>query len=203
MKSKDKTAEPRKNKFCREKFINFIVAKEIVKIGNFTLKSGLKSNIFFNFGVVDNGADMAILGEFYADYIFENYNDCDILYGPAYKGISLAVSASITLYYKYGKSTKVVYNRKEEKLHGEGGKLVGNCKQGRVVILDDVATDCATKYETLSLLRQQSGLDIIGILVGVDREEFDSKSGLSCTHNFSDSSGITILSLCKKSDVLV
>lgn len=202
MKFKNKVVTSMKDEFCRDKFIDFVIEKKIVKIGDFTLKSGLKSKIFFNFGVINDGPNMAILGEFYADYIFENYNDCDTLYGPAYKGISLAVSASIALYHKYNKLTKVVYNRKEEKSHGEGGVLVGDCRQGRVVILDDVATDCATKFGTLSLLRQQANFDIVGIVVGIDREEYNPESKLSYTHDFSDSTGIDILSLCKKSDIL-
>lgn len=192
--------------FSRQEFINFVMDNGIVKIGDFTLKSGKKSKVFFNFGVVDTGKKLSTLGAFFASYIVDNYLDCenpvDTIYGPAYKGINLALATSIALYNTYGVDIPFLYDRKEVKSHGEKGSWVGSTSGKNVLIIDDVITDCATKHVSIEKLGN-IGLNIKGILVGIDREEFNQETQLSYAHDFYDNTGIDILSLCRKSDIFI
>jgi orotate phosphoribosyltransferase len=200
-KKEQKMKDTNKGAFNRENYIDFIVSRGVAGVKKVTLKSGKNSNLFFNFGVIDDIADQITLGEFFSDYIHENYKNYDAIYGPAYKGISIALMAAAALYRSYSHKVKVLYDRKEEKIHGEEGSLIGTWKKDdRVLMLDDVFTDGATKREAVYKLNA-FGLEVTGVLVGIDREEMH-EDGLTCSHEFSDASSIGVLSLCKKSDIL-
>lgn len=198
----------RKHEFDQQRYVDFLVSKDVVKVGNFTLKNGSTSNVFFDFGAIKKGNDLLVLGSHFASYISEVFKDqilqiptYDVIYGPAYKGISLALATSMMLAQEHHIYTSYLYDRKEIKPHGEGGKLIGEFGKGkRVLIIDDVITDCKTKYDTVKKLTD-SGLNVVGVVVGLDREEFNQKTELSCRHSFSDETGVELMSLCRKSDI--
>jgi len=175
-----------------------------VKFGEFTLKSGKKSNIFFDFGQLMYGSELTALGRYFADFIAKNSLDTsDVLFGPPYKGINIAIATSIALYEKYGQSIPYAYNRKAEKDHAEGGKIVGfDLSAARsALILDDVFTDGGTKYETLEILSRFQNLTIRAIVVGVDREEVD-QDGKAYRSVFEGKTGVKVLAITSKSEVL-
>ena len=185
-------------------FAKFIAGTNAVKFGDFTLKSGKKSNIFFNFGEIALGSELIQLGNFFADFIVENsLYDVDVLFGPAYKGINISLATSIGLYQQYNISIPFAYNRKIKKTHAEGGQFVGyNLRRANsVLVLDDVITDGGTKYEVIEMLSSFPKLTIKAIIVGVDREEIDF-NGEVCRTKFIKDTGIDVLALTTKSEVL-
>ena len=185
-------------------FAKFITRTNAVKFGDITLKSGKKSNIFFNFGDIFLGKEIIQLGYFFADFIVDNSLDkVDVLFGPAYKGINISIATSIGLYQKYNISIPFSYNRKTKKNHAEGGQFVGYdlTKANTALVLDDVITDGGTKYEAIEMLSAFPNLTIKAMIVGVDREERDS-SGELCRLKFIDKTGIDLLALTTKSEVL-
>jgi len=185
-------------------FAQFIAATNAVRFGDFTLKSGKKSNIFFNFGEIVQGNELIQLGNFFADFIVSNSLDkVDVLFGPAYKGINIALATSIALFEKYTIRIPFAYNRKTEKTHAEGGKFIGYdlSKASTALVLDDVITDGGTKYEAIDMLSSFPNLTIKAMIVGVDREE-KYPSGESCRTTFIEKTGINLLALTTKSEVL-
>lgn len=158
----------------QERFIEFMVEAEVLTFGDFTTKSGRKTPYFINTGKYRTGAHMARLGEFYAETIRAEFgNDVDVLFGPAYKGIPLVVTASVALSEKHGQEVAFCFNRKEVKDHGEGGSLVGHkLRDGdRVVIVEDVTTAGTSIRETVPLLKAAAEVDVVGLVVSVDRME--------------------------------
>ncbi len=158
----------------REDFILFMVRSGVLTFGDFITKSGRKTPFFINTGNYKSGSDIAKLGEFYADTINEKIgDDFDILYGPAYKGIPLSVSASIALYQKYGFNKCFSFNRKEQKDHGEGGLIIGSkpADGDRIVIIEDVVTAGTSVRESINLLKSISDIEIKAVVVSVDRME--------------------------------
>ncbi|MDY6856477.1 MAG: orotate phosphoribosyltransferase [Thermodesulfobacteriota bacterium] len=185
-------------------FAQFIAGTNAVKFGNFTLKSGKKSNIFFNFGEIFFGSELIQLGNYFADYIVQNsFDKVDVIFGPAYKGINICLATSIGLYQKYNVSIPFAYNRKVSKTYAEGGQFVGYdlSKVNRILILDDVITDGGTKYEAIDMLSNFPNASIIAMLVGVDREERDS-AGEFYRGKFIKDTGINLFALTTKSEVL-
>jgi orotate phosphoribosyltransferase len=185
-------------------FAKFIARTNAVKFGDITLKSGKKSNIFFNFGDIFLGREIIQLGSFFADFIVDNSLDkVDVLFGPAYKGINISIATSIGLYQKYNISIPFAYNRKAKKNHAEGGQFVGYdlTKANTALVLDDVITDGGTKYEAIEMLSAFPNLTIKAMIVGVDREERDSNGEL-CRLKFINKTGIDLLALTTKSEVL-
>lgn len=185
-------------------FAKFISGTNAVKFGDITLKSGKKSNIFFNFGDIFLGREIIQLGSFFADFIVDNSLDkVDVLFGPAYKGINISIATSIGLYQKYNISIPFAYNRKTKKNHAEGGQFVGYdlTKANTALVLDDVITDGGTKYEAIEMLSAFPNLTIKAMIVGVDREERD-ENGELCRLKFIDKTGIDLLALTTKSEVL-
>lgn len=168
-------------------FIEFLKKTKGISYGDFTLKSGLRSTVFADFGVIGSAYYWSKIGDFFADYIVDNNLDkFDTIFGPAYKGIMIALATSLSLYYKYDKYVNVSFNRKEEKDHGEKGIFLG-CdlnEASNIIIVDDVFTTGGTKYETLDLLSYFNNLKVEYVLVGVDRhepgklEEFENKTGI-------------------------
>jgi orotate phosphoribosyltransferase len=162
------TADPRP-----EKFIEFALACGVLSFGDFTTKSGRKTPYFFNAGRFDRGGALLRLAGFYADTILASRNrgvlQFDMLFGPAYKGISLAAATAMALAER-GVDVPFSYNRKEAKDHGEGGVLVGAPLDGRVLIIDDVITDGAAKRESVALIRAHAA-EPAGVVIMLDRRE--------------------------------
>ena len=158
----------------KEEFIHFMVEANVLKFGSFTLKSGRKSPFFMNAGAYTTGSQLLRLGEYYAKAIHNAYgDDFDILFGPAYKGIPLAVAASMAYYRLYGKEIRYSSNRKEFKDHGDAGIMLGEpLKDGdRIVIIEDVTTSGKSIAETFPVLKAQADVQIIGLMVSLNRME--------------------------------
>ena len=158
----------------KEEFIRFMVEANVLKFGSFTLKSGRKSPFFMNAGAYTTGSQLLRLGEYYAKAIHNAYgDDFDILFGPAYKGIPLAVAASMAYYRLYGKEIRYSSNRKEFKDHGDAGIMLGEPpKDGdRIVIIEDVTTSGKSIAETFPVLKAQADVQIIGLMVSLNRME--------------------------------
>lgn len=158
----------------KKEFIEFMVDSDVLKFGEFTLKSGRKSPFFMNAGAYVTGAQLRKLGRYYAEAIHDNYGvDFDVLFGPAYKGIPLAVATSIAFSELYGKEIRYCSNRKEAKDHGDVGILLGsNLNDGdRVVIIEDVTTSGKSIEETFPILRAQANVDVVGLMVSLNRQE--------------------------------
>ncbi|MEE3480872.1 MAG: orotate phosphoribosyltransferase [Lachnospiraceae bacterium] len=158
----------------KEEFIHFMVDSEVLKFGDFVTKSGRKTPFFVNTGFYRTGSQLKKLGEYYAKAIESTFGtDFDILFGPAYKGIPLSVAASIALSERDGVDVGYCANRKEEKDHGEGGKLLGApIKDGdRVLIIEDVTTAGTSIRETYPLIKAQADCSVVGLIVSVDRQE--------------------------------
>ena len=153
----------------REEFLAFSLARDVLKFGNFTTKAGRESPYFFNAGLFDDGMSLRRLGGFYADALLASGIVFDQLFGPAYKGITLAAATAIALAEK-GHNLPFSYNRKETKDHGEGGVIVGAPLRGRVVIVDDVITDGAAKRESIETIAQSGG-KTVAVLIALDRKE--------------------------------
>lgn len=158
----------------KEEFIEFMVESDVLKFGDFTLKSGRKSPFFMNAGAYVTGAQLMRLGEYYAKAIHESFgDDFDVLFGPAYKGIPLSVACVIAYAKLYGKEIRYCSNRKEEKDHGDAGILLGSkLKDGdRVVIIEDVTTSGKSIEETFPILKAQGNVEIVGLMVSLNRME--------------------------------
>lgn len=151
-------------------FIELALQRQVLRFGQFTLKSGRQSPYFFNMGSLDSGAALARLGRAYAAALVDSRVAVDMLFGPAYKGIALASSTAIALADYYQRDLPWAYNRKEAKQHGEGGTLVGAPLRGRVLIVDDVMTAGTAVRESLALI-EVAGAQPAGVLIALDRQE--------------------------------
>lgn len=158
----------------KKQFIEFMVDSQVLKFGEFTLKSGRKSPFFMNAGGYVTGTQLRKLGEYYAKAIHDNYGlDFDVLFGPAYKGIPLSVAATMAISELYGKEIRYCSNRKEVKDHGDTGILLGSkLKDGdRVVIIEDVTTSGKSIEETYPIIKAQADVEIKGLMVSLNRME--------------------------------
>ena len=158
----------------KEEFIKFMVDSEVLKFGEFTLKSGRKSPFFMNAGGYVTGTQLTKLGEYYAKAIHDNYGlDFDVLFGPAYKGIPLSVATTMAISKLYGKDIRYCSNRKEVKDHGDTGILLGSkLKDGdRVIIIEDVTTSGKSIEETFPIIKAQADVSIQGLMVSLNRME--------------------------------
>ena len=158
----------------KKEFIEFMVESEVLKFGDFTLKSGRKSPFFMNAGAYVTGSQLSRLGEYYAKAIRNHYGtDFDVLFGPAYKGIPLSVATTIAFSRLYGKEIRYCSNRKEVKDHGDTGILLGSkIKDGdRVVIIEDVTTSGKSIQETFPIIQAQGDVTILGLMVSLNRME--------------------------------
>lgn len=158
----------------KKEFIEFMVDSNVLKFGEFTLKSGRKSPFFMNAGAYVTGSQLRKLGEYYAKAIHDNYGtDFDVLFGPAYKGIPLAVATTMAFSELYGRDIKYCSNRKEVKDHGDVGILLGSdLNDGdRVVIIEDVTTSGKSIEETFPILKEQANVDVVGLMVSLNRQE--------------------------------
>lgn len=158
----------------KKEFIEFMVDCNVLKFGEFTLKSGRKSPFFMNAGAYVTGSQLKKLGQYYATAIHDNYGtDFDVLFGPAYKGIPLAVATTMAFSDLYGRDIRYCSNRKEIKDHGDVGILLGSgLNDGdRVVIIEDVTTSGKSIEETFPILQAQANVDVVGLMVSLNRQE--------------------------------
>ncbi len=158
----------------KEEFINFMVDSNVLKFGEFTLKSGRKSPFFMNAGAYVTGSQLKKLGEYYARAIHDTFGlEFDVLFGPAYKGIPLSVVTSVAISELYGREIRYCSNRKEIKDHGDRGILLGSkLRDGdRVMIIEDVTTSGKSIEETVPIIMEQADADIVGLMVSLNRQE--------------------------------
>jgi orotate phosphoribosyltransferase len=181
-------------------FLDLAVARDALRFGEFTLKSGRVSPYFFNAGRFDSGAALATLGRAYAEAATRAGIGFDLLFGPAYKGIALAAVTAAALATDHGRDVGFAYNRKEAKDHGEGGVLVGAPLAGRVLVVDDVITAGTAIRESLALIRA-AGATPAGVLIALDREE-RGQGGRSATQELADEAGIPVIAIARLSDLL-
>lgn len=185
----------------KRRFIDFAIKAGVLRFGRFTLKSGRESPYFFNLGIIASGARLARLGEFYAQVLHALEPRPDVLFGPAYKGIPLAVATACALAQGSGEDMAIAYNRKEAKDHGEGGHLIGAALEGkRVCIVDDVVTAGTAVREAIGLIRT-AGATPSALIVAIDREE-RGQGEKSAIQELAVEEGITVRALISFSDVL-
>jgi orotate phosphoribosyltransferase len=154
----------------QKEFIEFAIHKNVLKFGHFVLKSGRCSPYFFNAGLFNDGESLAMLGRCYAQSLEDSGLHFDVLFGPAYKGITLAASTAMSLALRHHRNIPFAYNRKEAKTHGEGGNLVGAALQGKVLIIDDVITAGTAIREAIDIIHN-AGAEPAGVLIALDRQE--------------------------------
>ncbi|MFC3203999.1 orotate phosphoribosyltransferase [Alteromonas oceani] len=157
-------------KAFQQAFIEFAIARGVLKFGEFTLKSGRKSPYFFNAGLFNRGGDLAKLGRYYADALTDAGIDFDVLFGPAYKGIPIATTTAVALADHHDMDVPYCFNRKEAKAHGEGGNLVGSPLEGKVMLVDDVITAGTAIRESMTLI-EANNASLAGVLIALDRQE--------------------------------
>ncbi|ENM3814271.1 orotate phosphoribosyltransferase [Vibrio cholerae] len=187
-------------KAYQREFIEFALEKQVLKFGEFTLKSGRKSPYFFNAGLFNTGRDLARLGRFYAAALVDSGIHYDVLFGPAYKGIPIATTTAVALADHHDVDTPYCFNRKEAKDHGEGGNLVGSPLQGRIMLVDDVITAGTAIRESMEII-QANGADLAGVLVAIDRQE-KGKGELSAIQEVERDFGCSIVSIISLTDLV-
>ena len=187
-------------KAYQREFIEFALEKEVLKFGEFTLKSGRTSPYFFNAGLFNTGRDLARLGRFYAAALVDSGIDYDVLFGPAYKGIPIATTTAVALADHHDTDKPYCFNRKEAKDHGEGGNLVGSALEGRIMLVDDVITAGTAIRESMEII-QANGADLAGVLVAIDRQE-KGKGELSAIQEVERDFGCSIISIVSLTDLI-
>lgn len=184
----------------QKQFIEFALAKQVLKFGEFTLKSGRTSPYFFNAGLFNTGQDLAKLGRFYAAALEDAGIDYDLLFGPAYKGIPIATTTAVALADHYNKDVPYCFNRKEKKDHGEGGNLVGSELKGKVMLVDDVITAGTAIRESMEIIAA-NGADLSGVLIALDRQE-KGKAELSAIQEVERDFNTQVVSIVKLADLI-
>ena len=181
-------------------FIELALSRQALRFGQFTLKSGRESPYFFNAGLFSDGEAIAVLGRCYAAAIARSGIDFDMLFGPAYKGIALAVATAGALFEHHGRSVPYAFNRKEAKAHGEGGMLIGAPLAGRVLVIDDVVTAGTAVRESLTLIRN-AGAEPVGCVFALDRQE-RGQGALSATQELEREHGVKTLSVLSLAELI-
>ena len=184
----------------QKNFLNFVIENEILRFGEFTLKSGRVSPYFFNAGLFNTGEKLFFLARCYADAIIDAKIEYDILFGPAYKGIPLATATSMALANKHNVNKPYCFNRKEAKAHGEGGSIVGAQLSGDVLIVDDVITAGTAVREAAKII-SSNGAHLNGIAVAMDRQEKGTGS-LSAIQEIEQSYQIKVVSIISLQDIV-
>ena len=186
-------------------FVDFLVRCDALAFGDFTAKSGRPTPYFVNAGRIDTGHQVARLGAFYADAIMERFgHEVDVVFGPAYKGIPLAVTTAIALHHDHGRDVGFAFDRKEAKDHGEGGALVGHelADGDRVVIVEDVTTAGTSVRATVPMLRARADIQLQGLVVGVDRRERGTRDDVSALDELAEDLDMTTVSLATIDDIV-
>ncbi|NLQ17420.1 orotate phosphoribosyltransferase [Marinomonas sp. M1K-6] len=181
-------------------FIEFAIEQNVLRFGEFTLKSGRVSPYFFNAGLFSSGQALAKLGRFYAASLMEANVPFDVLFGPAYKGIPLATTTAVALYEHHNVDTPYVFNRKEAKTHGEGGSLVGAPLAGNVMIIDDVITAGTAIREVMAIIQQANALPA-GVLIALDRQE-RGQGALSAIQEVERDFNMPVISIVSLHDIM-
>ncbi|MCB1757290.1 MAG: orotate phosphoribosyltransferase [Gammaproteobacteria bacterium] len=184
----------------RQDFIDFALRHEVLKFGQFTLKSGRISPYFFNAGLFNTGSAIASLGRFYAQTIVDSGLAFDMIFGPAYKGIPLACATAIALSEQHGLDVPWCFNRKEVKDHGEGGQLVGAPLKGRVLVVDDVITAGTAIHEAFEII-DAHGAEFCGVVIALDRQE-RGKNRQSAIQEVAERYAIDVVSVAGLSDLI-
>ena len=184
----------------QKEFIEFALKAEVIRFGEFTLKSGRKSPYFFNAGLFNTGEAMSKLGKFYAQALINSGIDFDILFGPAYKGIPLATATAVALSEQHGRNVPWCFNRKEVKDHGEGGNMVGSPLEGRAVIVDDVISAGTAVREVMQII-EPSDANPAAVMIALDRQE-KGQGELSAIQEVERDFGIPVVSIIKLKDLL-
>jgi orotate phosphoribosyltransferase len=187
-----------------QEFIKFAIEQQVLKFGAFTTKAGRVSPYFFNAGLFNNGAALAKLAQFYAQTIVNSGIEFDVLYGPAYKGITLASATAVALA-GLGYNKPFAYNRKEAKTHGEGGDLIGAPLKGRILIIDDVISAGTSIRESVEKI-QAHGATPCGVVIAVDRQErggdATNPSQYSAVQDVESTNGFPVLSIANLDDIM-
>ena len=189
----------------KEEFIKFMVDSDVLKFGDFTLKSGRKSPFFMNAGAYVTGTQLKKLGEYYAKAIHDNFGlDFDVLFGPAYKGIPLSVATAMAISELYGKDVRYCSNRKEVKDHGDTGILLGSrLKEGdRVVMIEDVTTSGKSIEETYPIIKAQADVTIKGLMVSLNRMEVGLSGRVSALDEIKEKYGIEARAIVNMNEVV-
>lgn len=184
----------------KAQFIQFALQHNALQFGEFTLKSGRISPYFFNAGLFNTSESLAQLGEFYAKTLQHAAIDFDMLFGPAYKGISLACATGIASYQLYQRTIPLCFNRKEVKDHGEGGQLIGAPLEGRVLMIDDVITAGTAFRETQSLIEAHHA-QLAGVIIALDRQE-RGQGTTSAIHEIENQYHIPVISIIQLADLI-
>ncbi|MEO6471207.1 MAG: orotate phosphoribosyltransferase [Aeromicrobium sp.] len=177
----------------QREFIEFALEHEVLRFGDFTLKSGRQSPYFFNAGLFNTGERLAGLGRFYAAAVVESGLEFDVMLGPSYKGIPIASATAVQLAEHFGRDIPWCFNRKEAKDHGEGGLIVGSPLTGRVLIVDDVITAGTAIREVMDIVSAE-GAEAVGVIVAVDRQE-RGNGELSAIQEVERDFGVSVLSI--------
>jgi orotate phosphoribosyltransferase len=181
-------------------FIELARQYDVLKFGEFTLKSGRISPYFFNAGAFSSGRALAALGRCYAQRIVESGIEFDVLLGPAYKGIPLAAVTAVALADEHGLDVPFAYNRKEAKTHGEGGSLVGAPLEGRVMVIDDVITAGTAVREVITMI-EGAGAELAGVAIGLNRQERGAGEK-SAIQELQQAYGIQVVSIIEMSHII-
>lgn len=184
----------------KNQFIEFVMQTGVLKLGEFTLKSGRISPYFFNAGLFNTGSQLATLARGYASAIKESNFEFDVLFGPAYKGIPLAATTSVSLALDFNIDKPYAFNRKEAKKHGEGGNIVGHPLQGNVLIIDDVITAGTAIREAMDIITA-NGAKPAGVVIALDRME-KGKGTLSAIQEVEQEYGIPVMSIITLNDII-
>lgn len=184
----------------QKEFIEFALEKQVLKFGEFTLKSGRTSPYFFNAGLFNTGRDLARLGRFYAAALADSGIQFDVLFGPAYKGIPIATTTAVALADHHDMDVPYCFNRKEKKDHGEGGSLVGSALEGNIMLVDDVITAGTAIRESMEII-QQNGAALSGVLIALDRQE-KGKGELSAIQEVERDFNTAVISIVTLGDLV-
>ncbi|MFO8153902.1 orotate phosphoribosyltransferase [Thioalkalivibrio sp.] len=183
-----------------KEFLAYCLERDVLRFGEFTLKSGRVSPYFFNAGLFNRGSDLARLGRYYAEAITRSGLEFDLVFGPAYKGIPLAASVAIALHTEHGRDLPWAFNRKEAKDHGEGGNVVGAPLRGRVLIIDDVITAGTAIREAVELIRA-AGAEPVGVAIALDREE-RGRGDRSAIQELEAGAGLRVIRVARLTDLI-
>lgn len=181
-------------------FLQFAITHQVLRFGNFTLKSGRKSPYFFNAGLFNTGGALAELGHYYAQAIQAHAIEFDVLFGPAYKGIPLVATTAIALAQQHQRDLPYCFNRKEIKDHGEGGQIVGASLAGKILLIDDVISAGTAIRESIDLITQH-GAKLIGVMISLNRQE-RGQTALSAIEEIEQNYGIKVYSIVTLTDLI-
>jgi orotate phosphoribosyltransferase len=181
-------------------FLEFAIDQDVLRFGEFTLKSGRISPYFFNAGLFNTGGALSRLGRYYAQAIVDSGIEFDVLFGPAYKGIPLAAATAVALYDHHDMDVPYAFNRKEAKEHGEGGNIVGAPLKGRILVIDDVITAGTAIRESVDIINANEA-ELCGVVISLNRQE-RGKGDISAIQEVEQNYGIQVASIVALEDLV-